>query len=79
VSIFARDFKIVPASSSWTEFYIRAQRGYSDHGTQEWHPHNWRATPSTIKEGQQITRNDAADCGIAEQRSGAVPQPKRQF
>ena len=36
-------------------------------------------TTSTIKEGQQITRDDAADCGIAERRLGAVPAAKARI
>ena len=36
-------------------------------------------TTSTIKEGQQITRDDAADCGIAERRPGAVPAAKARI
>jgi hypothetical protein len=73
-NVFARDFKIVPTSSGWTEFYIsRASGVIQIIARKNAISVSCGPTTSTIKEGQQVTRDDAADCGIAEKRPGAVP------
>jgi len=75
LNVFARDFKITPASSVWTEFYITRVSGAIEImarkssitvscGT---------GTSATLKEGQQLSREDAANCGIAEKGAGATP------
>ena len=76
-SVFARDFKIVPTSSAWTEFCIsRASGVIQIIARKNGVSISCGPTTSTIKESQQITRDDAADCGIAERRPGAVPAAK---
>ena len=73
-SIFTRDFKITPASSSWTQFSVTRSSGTIQIlalknnitvacGTNK---------PITVKEGQQLSREDAADCGLAQRASGAA-------
>jgi hypothetical protein len=77
-SVFARDFKINPASSGWTEFYVSRGSGVIEITARK-NGITVRCGPttSTIKEGQQITRDDAADCGIAQKKPGAIPAAKR--
>lgn len=73
-SIFTRDFKITPVSSSWTQFSVTRSSGTIQIlalkndvtvacGT---------AKPITVKEGQQLSREDAADCGLAQRPGGGA-------
>jgi hypothetical protein len=77
LSVFARDFKITPATSGWTEYYVTRENGAieilarKNSVTVGCGPNT-----STIKEGQQISRQDVADCGIVDKRGGAVPATK---
>jgi len=77
LSVFARDFKISPVSGAWTEFYISRASGViqiiarKNSITVSCGP-----TTATIKEGQQVSRDDAADCGVAEKRGGAATAAK---
>jgi hypothetical protein len=78
LSVLARDFKITPVSGEWTEFYVSRVTGVIliiarknsvtvTCGT----------NTTTVKEGQQVSRDDAADCGILEkQGGGATPAAK---
>ncbi len=72
-SIFARDFKVTPVSSSWTQFNVsRSTRAIQilalkndvmvSCGTNK---------PVTVKAGQQLSRGDAPDCGLATEQGGA--------
>src|SRR6266496_1517663 len=72
-SIFARDFKVTPVSSSWTQFNVsRSTRAIqilarkndvmASCGTNK---------PVTVKAGQQLSRGDAPDCGLATEQGGA--------
>src|SRR5439155_16002137 len=57
-SVFARDFKIVPTSSAWTEFYIsRASGVIQIIARKNGISISCGPTTSTIKEGQQIRRD----------------------
>src|SRR5260370_3727947 len=73
LSVFARDFKISPVSSAWTEFYTSRASGViqiiarKNSITVSCGP-----TTATIKAGQQVSRDDAADCGVAEKRGGGA-------
>ncbi len=77
-SVFARDFKITPVSQSWTQFdVIRASGAIQIFArknsiTISCGP----GTPITVKEGQQISRADAADCGVAQKQGGAAAAAK---
>ena len=77
-TIFARDFKITPVSGSWTQFdVIRASGAIQilarknnvtvSCGT---------GAPTVVKEGQQISRDDGADCGLAARQTGATSAAK---
>jgi hypothetical protein len=77
LSVFARDFKITPTSGNWTEFYISRASGVvqiiarkSDITV------SCGANTSTIKEGQQVSRDDAANCGLVDKAGGASPAAK---
>jgi hypothetical protein len=76
-SVFARDYKITPATGDWTEYYVTRQSGAieimarKNNVTVSCGPNT-----VTIKEGQQISSQDAADCGIVGTRGGAVPATK---
>lgn len=76
-SVFARDFKINPASSGWTEFYVSRASGVIEIMARK-NSLIVSCGPGTsaIKEGQQVTREDAADCGIAQKKPGAIPAAK---
>jgi hypothetical protein len=80
MSIFARDFQITPTSGAWTQFEVARSNGQIQIvarknsltiscGT---------GAPVTIHEGQQVSRDDAQDCGIGQKRNnGAPPAAKR--
>ena len=73
MAVFARDFKITPASGAWTEFYVtRASGAIQILARKNAITVSCGANTATIKEGQQVSRDDAADCGIA-QKSGGAP------
>ena len=74
-SVFARDFKITPVSSDWTEFYVtRASGRIQIIARKNGVTVVCGANSSTLRQGQQVSREDAADCGLVSKRgSGAVP------
>lgn len=77
LSVFARDFKITPVGSDWTEYYVtRASGAIEIIARKNSVTVSCGANTSTIKEGQQISRNDAADCGIAARQDGAPAATK---
>src|SRR5437879_4872501 len=77
LSVFARDFKITPASGNWTEFYIsRASGVVQIIARKSGITVSCGANTSTIKEGQQFSRDDAANCGLVDKAGGASPAAK---
>ena len=77
LSVFARDFKITPASNNWTEFYIsRASGVVQIIARKSGITVRCGANTSTIKEGQQLSREDAANCGLVDKTGGASPAAK---
>ena len=74
MSVFARDFKISPASGDWTEFYVtRASGVIQILARKNSVIVSCGANSSTVKEGQQLSREDAADCGIVQQHGPGAP------
>jgi hypothetical protein len=78
MSVFARDFRITPASGDWTEYYVSRVSGViqilarKGSVTVTCGPNT-----TTLREGQQLSRDDAADCGIiGKQGAGATPAAK---
>lgn len=77
LSVFARDFKITPTTGGWTEFYISRTNGVIEiFARKSSVTVNCGANTSTLKEGQQVSREDAANCGITEKSAGATPAGK---
>lgn len=76
-SVFARDFKITPASGGWTEFYVTRTNGsigiLARKGSVTV---SCAANSVTVKEGQQISRDDAPNCGLISKGNGAAPAAK---
>lgn len=76
LSVSARDFQITPASSIWTQFDVTRSRGVIQIAARK----NsviikcGIGAPTLIREGHQIVRADAQDCGLAQKSdSGALP------
>jgi hypothetical protein len=79
LAVFARDFKITPASGSWTEFYVSRASGVIQvlARTNNVTINCGTNGSSTVKQGQQISREDAANCGlVAKGGAGATPAAK---
>ncbi len=73
MTVFARDFKVTPATGAWTEFYVtRASGAIQILARKNGLTVSCGSNTSTIKEGQQISRDDAADCGIAQKGGGGA-------
>lgn len=75
LTVSARDFQITPVSSVWTQFEVTRSGG-----TIQIVARKGSVTitcgvgaPTVIKEGQQITRADAQDCGLASKASSGAP------
>ena len=74
LSVSARDFQITPVSSAWTQFEVTRSGGVIQIAARK----NsvtikcGVGAPTLVREGHQITRADAQDCGLAQKsRSGA--------
>src|SRR5690348_4067859 len=77
VSVFARDFKITPAAGGWTEFYVtRTNGGIGIIARKNPITVSCGATSTTVREGQQISREDAANCGLLAKSNGAPTAAK---
>ncbi len=77
LSVFARDFKITPTSGNWTEFYIsRASGVVQIIARKSGITVSCGANTSTVKEGQQVSRDDAANCGLVDKAGGASAAAK---
>ena len=77
MSVFARDLKISPVTANWTQFYVtRASGVIQIIARKENIIVSCGSSSSTVKEGQEISRADAADCGIVEKPGGAPSAAK---
>ena len=77
LSINARDFRITPVSNDWTQFYVTRTAGTINVITRK-NDVTVNCGPSgsdRVKEGQQISREDADNCGLAT-RNGAPAAAK---
>jgi hypothetical protein len=72
LSVSARDFQITPVSSAWTQFEVTRSGGVIQIAARKGALtiNCGVGAPTFIKEGQQITRSDAQDCGL-ERKSGS--------
>ena len=74
MSVFARDFKITPTSGDWTEFYVtRASGSIQIIARKNSVTVTCGSNSSIVREGQQISREDAADCGLVSKRGASAP------
>lgn len=77
VSIFARDFKITPAGAGWTEFYVTRSNGsIGVIARKNSVTVSCGASSTTVQEGKQISRDDAANCGLVSRSTGAPAAAK---
>ena len=79
ISVFARDLKITPVSGDWTEFYVvRSGGSIQIYARKNDVTVNCGTNSSaTVKQGQQISRDDSGDCGIlAKPGTGAATAAK---
>lgn len=77
VSIFARDFKITPAANGWTEFYVtRVNGSIGIIARKNSVTVSCGAGSTTVAQGQQLSRDDAANCGLVRTGRGAEPAAK---
>jgi hypothetical protein len=78
ISIFARDFQITPTSSDWTQFEVERANGLIHISAlkNDVEIKCGAQAATIIREGHQLTRADAQNCGIAEKDSGALTPVK---
>ncbi len=75
LSVSARDFQITPVSSVWTQFEVTRSDGVIRIAARK----NsvtikcGMGAPTLIREGHQITRADAQDCGLAQKSEAGAP------
>jgi len=75
LSVSARDFQITPVSSVWTQFEVSRSGGVIQIAARK----NsvtvkcGMGAPTLIREGHQITRADAQDCGLAQKPEPGAP------
>jgi hypothetical protein len=74
LTVSARDFKITPVSSVWTQFEVTRSAGVIqiDARKNSVTIKCGTGAPTLIREGHQMTRADAQDCGLA-QKSESAP------
>jgi hypothetical protein len=79
LSVFARDLKITPVSNDWTEFYVTRASGSIQiiARKNDVTVNCGTSAGTTVKQGQQVSRDDSGDCGvIAKQTGGAATAAK---
>jgi hypothetical protein len=75
LSVSARDFQITPASSAWTQFEVTRSGGIIQIAARK-NSVTIKCgvdAPTLIREGHQITRADAQDCGLAQKSGSGAP------
>ena len=75
LSVSARDFQITPVSSAWTQFEVTRSGGVIQIAARKGSVtiSCGVGAPTLIKEGHQITRADAQDCGLAQKAGSGAP------
>jgi hypothetical protein len=78
-SVFARDLRITPVSGDWTEFYVTRVSGSIQilARKNDLSVNCGTNSSTTVKQGQQISRDDAADCGMAARQGSGAPTAAR--
>ena len=74
MGVFARDLKITPLSSDWTEFYVtRVSGSIQIIARKNSVTISCGGNTSTVREGREVTRDDAADCGLVSNMAPGRP------
>jgi hypothetical protein len=75
LKVFARDFAITPTSSNWTQFEVQRSAGLIHIAAVKFDVEIkcGAQAPTIIREGHQITRPDAQNCGLETRSSGPPP------
>jgi hypothetical protein len=77
LSVNARDFKITPATNNWTQFYVTRSGGTINIIARKNDVTvNCGSGSDTVKEGHQLSREDADNCGLIAKRAGAPTAAK---
>lgn len=77
LSVYARDFKVTPATSAWTQYYVTRSSGtIGIIARKNAVVVTCGTTNTTVKEGQQLSREDAANCGLVTKAKGAPEAAK---
>jgi hypothetical protein len=72
LSVNARDFKITPVSNNWTQFYVTRSGGTINIIARKNDVTiNCGSGSTTVKEGHDLSREDADNCGLIAKRAGA--------
>lgn len=72
LSVNARDFRITPVSTNWTQFYVTRSGGSITIIARKNDVTVACGSGSeTVKEGHQLSREDADNCGLIAKRAGA--------
>ena len=73
LSVNARDFRITPVANDWTQFYVTRSGGSINIVARKNDVtiNCGTSGPDRVKEGQQISRDDADNCGLIAKASGA--------
>jgi len=69
----ARDFKITPVTNNWTQFYVTRSGGTITiiARKNDVTINCGSGSSETVKEGHQLSREDADNCGLIAKRAGA--------
>jgi hypothetical protein len=71
--VFARDFTITPTSEAWTEFYVTRTDGTIQVIARKNDVIvSCGGNTATLRQGQQLSREDASGCGVAEGKHGGA-------
>jgi len=77
LSVNARDFKITPASNNWTQFYVTRSGGtIGIIARKNDITVNCGSGSATLKEGHELSREDADNCGTVAKKAGAPAAAK---
>ena len=77
LSVNARDFKITPVSNNWTQFYVTRSGGTIGIVARKNDVTvNCGSGSTTVKEGNELTREDADNCGAVAKKAGAPAAAK---
>lgn len=77
LSVFARDFQIIPVSSDWTQFEVERAGGLIHISAlkRDVEIRCGAQAPTIIREGHKLTRADAQNCGLAPDADSGAPPP----